>query len=149
MKDNDLVTNRKAFHDYEILDTLEAGLVLTGTEVKSLRNGGGNLQDAYVHITENEAWLAQASIAPYSFGNIYNHEEKRPRKLLLHKREIERLRSAVSEKGLTLIALALYLKKGRVKAKIALARGKKKHDKRSALIEREKEREVQRAIRRR
>lgn len=139
-KSEDLVVNRKALHDYEILETLEAGLSLTGTEIKSLRDHGGGLQEAYVKIIRQEAWLIGSHIAPYRFGNIYNHEEKRDRKLLLHRREIEKLRTATQEKGLTLIALALYLKKGWVKARIAVARGKKNVDKRASLKEREDKR---------
>ncbi len=144
----DLATNRKAFHDYEILDTLEAGVVLTGTEVKSLRNHGGNIQEGYVKILQGDAWLVGASIAPYSFGNLFNHEERRDRKLLLHKRELIRLKVSTAEKGLTIVPLGLYLKKGKVKLKIGIARGKKKHDKRSALLEREKKRDMDRAIKR-
>lgn len=144
----DLATNRKAFHDYEILETLEAGIVLTGTEVKSLRNHGGNLQDGYIKIFNEEPWLVGSSIAPYTFGNLFNHEERRDRKLLLHKREIAKILKASSEKGLTVIALALYLSKGKVKLKIGVARGKKKHDKRTAIMEREKKREVDRSMKR-
>lgn len=146
--DTDLATNRKAFHNYEITDTIEAGIVLTGTEVKSLRNHGGNLQEGYISIQSGEAWAVGISIAPYAFGNLYNHEEKRKRKLLLHKRELERLRVATGEKGMTVVPLALYLKKGKVKLKIGIAKGKKAHDKRSSLIEKEKKREVERAIKR-
>lgn len=122
----DLVSNRKAFHDYEILDTVEAGVVLTGTEIKSLRNHDASLQEAYVKILKNEVWLIGSYIAPYKFGNVYNHEERRDRKLLLHKREIARLKSETQEKGITLIPLALYLKNGRVKVKIGSAKGKKR-----------------------
>src|SRR5579863_3165188 len=107
----ELVSNRKARFDYEILDTLEAGIALVGTEIKSLRNNGGTLQDAYVDIRDNEAWLINSSIAAYSHGNIYNHPEKRDRKLLLHKRELEKLRRARAEKGLTIIPLAIILNK--------------------------------------
>lgn len=143
---NDLASNRRAFHDYEILETFEAGLVLTGTEIKSLRNGGGNLQEGYVKALGGALWLIGASIAPYSFGGVYNHEERRDRKLLMHKREIARLQEAVSQKGLTLVPLALYLNKGKVKLKLGLAKGKKRHDKRSSLIEKESQRDMQRAI---
>src|SRR5271154_3191896 len=107
----DLVSNRKAFHHYEILDTYEAGIALLGTEIKSLRNHGGSLQDAYVDVKGTALWLLNASIAPYNFGNIHNHEERRPRKLLMHKTEIEKLRKQTAEKGLTLIPLAIYLNK--------------------------------------
>ncbi len=142
----DLVTNRKAFHNYEILDTFEAGIVLVGTEIKSLRQGGGSLQDAYVVMHHGEAWLKNCSISPYKFGNIFNHEERRERKLLLHKREILQLKGAAEEKGLAIIPLALYLKKGFVKVKIAIARGKKAYDKRAAIKEREHKRAIDRAI---
>lgn len=145
---SDLATNRRAFYDYEILETFEAGIILTGTEVKSLRAGGGNLQDGYVKVLGEALWLIGVSIAPYTFGNIYNHEEKRDRKLLMHKREIVRLAEAVNQKGLTLLPLSLYLKGGKIKAKIALARGKKQHDKRGAIMEREKKREMDRAMKR-
>ena len=142
----DLVQNRRATHDYEILETFEAGISLEGTEVKSLRDHGGNLAESYVKVLGQEVWLIGASIAPYRYGNIYNHEERRDRKLLLHKREIEKLKDSVQLKGLTLIPLALYLKSGRIKIKIALAKGKKSHDKRHAIIEREKKREMDRAM---
>lgn len=145
MKTGELATNRKAYHNYEILETFEAGIVLTGTEVKSLRNHGGNLQEGYIKPLGGALYLVGASIAPYAFGSIYNHEERRDRKLLLHKREIEHLHQAVQQKGLALIPLELYLKKGKIKIKIGLARGKKKYDKRQALIEKEKKREIDRA----
>jgi len=143
---DDLVSNRRARHNYEILDTFEAGIVLQGTEIKSLRNHGGSLQDAYVDVRGHELWLLNASIAPYSFGNLYNHEEKRMRKLLMHKREIEKLRRATSEKGLAIIPLAIYLKKGKAKVKIAIAKGKKSYDKRAALKEKEHKRDIQRNL---
>jgi SsrA-binding protein len=142
---NELVSNRRALHDYEILETYEAGVVLVGTEIKSLRDHGGSLQDAYVDVRRAEIWLLNASIAPYRFGNIHNHEEKRPRKLLMHKNEIEKLRRQVAEKGLTLIPLSIFLtKKGIAKVKVALAKGKKAYDKRAALKEREVKRSIQR-----
>lgn len=144
--EGELVSNRRAFHDYEILDTFEAGLVLLGTEIKSLRDHGGNLQDAYITISHGEAWLKGCSIAPYRFGSVFNHEEKRERKLLLHKREIAKLQSSAQEKGLTLIPLSFYLKNGRVKVKVAIARGKKTYDKRAALKEREHKRSIDRAM---
>lgn len=144
---NELVSNRKARHDYEILETFEAGLVLVGTEIKSLRNHGGSLQDAYIDVRGNEPLLVNSSIAPYSFGNIHNHEEKRPRKLLLHKREVEKLRRTITEKGLVAIALSIYLnKKGIAKVKVAIAKGKKAYDKRASLKEREHKRSIQRAL---
>ena len=142
----ELVSNRKARHNYEIIETYEAGIALLGTEIKSLRHHGGGLQDAYVVIDKNEAWLKNASIAPYHYGNIHNHEERRDRKLLLHRREIDKLKRIVDQKGLTLIPLSLYLSKGRVKVKLAVARGKKLYDKRKATQEREKDREIARAL---
>lgn len=145
--DSELVKNRRAFHDYLIEDTFETGIVLMGSEVKSLRNHGGALQDAYVTVKNSELWLINASIAPYSFGSAaYNHEERRERKLLMHTYEIEKLRRKTQEKGLTLIPLAIYLKKGRIKVKIGLARGKKSYDKRAALKAKEDKRAVARAI---
>lgn len=144
----DLVTNRKAFFQYEVLDTFETGISLLGTEIKSLRAHGGSLQEAYVKIQDNELWLVGSSIAPYRFGNIHNHKDTRNRKLLMHHYEIERLRRDVKEKGMTLVPLAFYLKKGRVKVKIALARGKRSPDKRAAIKERDEKRTVQRATRR-
>lgn len=142
----DLAQNRRARHDYEILETFEAGLVLTGTEVKSLRNHGGNLAEGYVKLMKDEVWLVGASIAPYSHGTLFNHEERRDRKLLLHKREIAKIGKAVGEKGLAVVPLSLYLKQGKVKIKIAIGRGKKHHDKRASLIERERKREMDRAM---
>jgi SsrA-binding protein len=141
--ENDLVSNRKAFYNYEILDTYEAGIVLLGTEIKSLRNGGGSLADAYVDVRRGEPWLLQSSIAPYSTGGVFNHEEKRERKLLLHQREIEALRKATTEKGFVVIPLAIYLsKKGIAKVKIAIAKGKKAYDKRASLKKKEDERSI-------
>jgi SsrA-binding protein len=144
MSDNDLVSNRRAFHDYEVFDTWEAGIVLMGSEIKSLRNHGGSLQDAYVDVRGADPILRNASIAPYTFSSQFTHEEKRPRKLLLHKREIEKLRRAVLEKGLIVIPLAIYLnKKGLAKVKIALAKGKRAYDKRAALKEKAVKRELE------
>lgn len=143
----DLVSNRRAFHDYEILETFEAGIILLGTEIKSLRNHGGSLQDAYVDVRKGELWLINSSIAPYSFGNINNHPERRERKLLMHHREIENLRKQFQEKGLTLIPLAIYFnKKGIAKVKIAVARGKKTYDKRAAIKKREQTRAIEKLI---
>jgi SsrA-binding protein len=144
----DLVSNRRAFHDYEILETFEAGIILLGTEIKSLRNHGGSLQDSYVDIRKNELWLINSSIAPYSFGNINNHPERRERKLLMHHREIEYLDRLLQEKGLTLIPLSIYFnKKGIAKVKIASAKGKKTYDKRAAIKKREDTRAMERALR--
>ena len=141
----DLASNRRATYDYAILDTFEAGISLLGTEVKSLRIHGGNLQGAYVLVDlQNDVWLKYCSIAPYKFGVTFTHEEKRDRKLLLHKREIEKLKKASEEKGLTLIPLSMYLKNGRVKVKIGIAKGKKAYDKRAAIKERDVKRSMSR-----
>lgn len=145
--DSELVSNRRAAHDYAILETYEAGVVLVGTEIKSLRNHGGSLQDAYVLVTaEDDVILKNASIAPYRFGNLFNHLEKRDRKLLLHKREIAKLRAFSQEKGLTLIPLAIYLKNGFAKVKVGVAKGKRSYDKRAALKELEHKRDIDRAL---
>lgn len=145
-KTSDLVSNRRATFNYEILETFEAGIVLQGTEIKSLRDHGGSLQDSYVKIIQGEMWLVGSSIAPYRFGNVHNHEDRRERKLLMHKREIERLRIASQEKGLALIPLALYLNKSRVKVKIAIAKGKKTFDKRATIKERDDKRQIERSL---
>ncbi len=142
----DLVSNRKAFHDYEILETYEAGMLLLGTEIKSLRAHGGSLQEAYVKVIGQELWLLGATIAPYRFGNINNHEDRRDRKLLMHAHEIRKLKAATQQKGLTLVPLAIYLKEGRAKIKIAQARGKKQYDKRAAIKEREMKRSIKRVV---
>lgn len=148
MADKDIVVNRKALHNYEVLETFSAGIVLTGTEIKSLRDHGGNLGQAYVTISHGEAWLINASIAPYRFGNIYNHEECRKRKLLLHSYEIRKLESAVAQKGMTIVPLSMFLSRGYVKVRIGCCRGKKAHDKRQTLITRERQREVESAMKR-
>lgn len=145
-KGGDLVSNRKAFHNYEILDTLEAGIALVGSEVKSLKAGQGSLQDAYVLISGGEVILKNSSIAPYFQASIFNHPERRDRKLLLHKKEIEKLRRLTDEKGVAIIPLGIYLKKGIIKVKIATAKGKKAHDKRAAIKEREDKRLIQREL---
>ncbi len=145
-KSNELVSNRKALHDFEIIESFESGIMLQGTEIKSLRDHGGNLLDSYVKIIRGEMWLVNSSIAPYRFGSIHNHEERRERKLLMHKREIEKMREATSEKGLTIIPLSFYLKNGRVKVSLAIAKGKKRFDKRAALKERQDKRSMDRAI---
>lgn len=146
-KNSELISNKRAFHEYEILETFEAGIMLQGTEVKSLRDHGGNIQDAYVKTIKNELWLIGSSISPYRFGSVHNHEEKRDRKLLMHKREISRLKSSVQEKGFTLIPLSLYLKEGRVKVKLGLAKGKTKGDKRESIKERDEKRRMQKLLR--
>jgi len=141
----DLVRNRKALHDYTVLETWEAGIALLGTEVKALRNGRGQLQDAYVDASSGELWLKQAHISPYEFGTCANHEPLRPRKLLLKRAEIQKILSKVERKGYTLIPLALYLNpRGLIKVRIALAEGKAHGDKREALREREVKREMDR-----
>lgn len=142
----DLVSNRRATHDYEILETFEAGIALQGTEIKSLRSNGGSLQESYVKVIGQEIWLLGCHIAPYKFGNIHNHEERRDRKLLMHKREINKMREATQEKGLTLIPLSFYLKNGRVKVKVAIAKGKKTIDKRATIKERDDKRRMQKVM---
>jgi SsrA-binding protein len=141
--------NKRARHDYHVLETWEAGLVLTGTEVKSLRNGKANLSDAYGVVNEGEVYLINLHISPYDQGNYYNHEPTRTRKLLLHRKEIRRLIGAVEREGLTLVPLELYFKRGRAKVAIALAKGKKLHDKRADLRKKDDEREMARAVRNR
>jgi SsrA-binding protein len=142
----EICSNRRAFHDYEIIETFEVGICLRGTEIKSLRANGGSLQEAYVSTLQDELWLINSSIKPYSFGSYNNHEEKRKRKILAHRKEIKRIAVAIAEKGLTCIPLAIYLKNGYAKLKIALARGKKLHDKREQIKERDDQRHMQRAI---
>ena len=138
--------NRKAYHDYFILEKIEAGLVLTGTEVKSAREGRVQLREAYADVVNGEAWLMNAHFSPYSHGNIFNHEPTKKRKLLLHRKEIDKITGKALEKGLTLIPLRMYLKHGLLKCEIAICRGKKLHDKREATAEREQEREAQKAM---
>lgn len=143
----DVVVNRRARHDYEIEETIEAGLVLTGSEVKSLRAGKGQLKDSYARVKNGEVWLLQAHISEYAPAARFGHDPTRPRKLLLHKREIARLGGKVREKGLTLIPLRIYFKHGRAKVELGLARGKKLYDKRAATRERDAQREIERALR--
>ena len=144
-----ITSNKKARRDYEVLETVEAGLVLVGTEVKSLRDGKASLAEAYARVEGDEVFLVGAHIPEYSHGNRSNHEPTRPRKLLLHRREIERLRGKVQEKGLTLVPLRLYWKAGRAKIEIALCRGKKQYDHRDDVAKREAQREMERAMARR
>lgn len=144
-----IAQNRKARHDYTIEETMEAGLALKGTEVKSAREGKVSLADAFAAVTDDEAWLMQAHIAPYSHGNKMNHEPLRPRKLLLHKKEIERLKVATAQQGRTIVPLRLYFKHGIVKAEIAIARGKKTYDRRHDVAERDAERRMRRELGRR
>jgi SsrA-binding protein len=140
--DRTISTNRRARHEYEILETIEAGLVLRGTEVKSLRAAGVTFKDSYATIRNGEAWLLGCHINPYSHGTDANHDPERDRKLLLHRREIARLSSRIAERGLTLVPLRLYFKGGRAKIELGLGRGKKLHDKRSTLRERDVKREM-------
>jgi SsrA-binding protein len=140
--------NRKASHDYAILDTVEAGLVLAGTEVKSLRTGKASLQESWATIENGEAWVMQLHIPPYEQGNRWNLDPVRKRKLLLHRSEIEKLRKALEQKGHTLVPLKLYFTKGRAKLLLGVGRGKKSHDKREAIAERDAKREMDRARRR-
>src|SRR5690606_1768092 len=141
--------NRRARHDYEILDTLETGIVLVGPEVKSLRQGKASLAEAYAVVRGGEPWLVNAPVSPYEQAGRENPDPRRDRKLLAHRSEIARLAGQVAERGLTLVPLALYFKNGRAKVELALARGKRRHDKRDAIREREQEREIERALRRR
>jgi SsrA-binding protein len=138
--------NRKAFHDYSIEETVEAGIVLTGTEVKSLRDGKANLKDSYVLIKDSEALLLNCHISPYTHGNITNHDPLRTRKLLLHKKEISRLQGKAFQKGYSLIPLKIYFKGPRAKVEIGLARGKKTYEKRETIKKREADREIERAM---
>lgn len=144
-----ITQNRKARHDYLIEDTFEAGLALVGTEVKSCRDGKANLTDAYAAVQDDEIWLMQCHINPYSHGNRANHDPLRPRKLLLHRGEIERMKAAVTQDGRTLVPLRLYFKHGLAKAEIAIARGKKTYDKRQSIAKRDAERSMQREMGRR
>jgi SsrA-binding protein len=146
-KIKDVATNRKAYHDYFIDETVEAGLVLSGTEIKSVRDGRVNLRDSYARIENGEAWLWNAHISAYDHaGKYFNHVPTRSRKLLLHKSEIRRLQQKTQAKGLTLVPLRVYLKRGKAKVEVAIARGKKLYDKRDSLATREAGREMERAI---
>ena len=143
-----VATNRKAYHNYLIQDSVEAGIVLTGTEIKSIRAGRVSLGDAYVRPDAGELWLLNAHIARYEAGSYLSHEPTRPRKLLLHRKQIDNLTSKVLEKGLTLVPLKLYIKDSIAKVEVALAKGKKLYDKRESIIRRETEREMGRVIKR-
>ena len=140
-------TNRKARHDYEILDTYEAGLVLTGSEIKSIRAGHVNLREAFVQVRGDELWLLNAHIATYDQAGQFGHDPLRPRKLLLHRKEINRIAARVQEKGLTIVPTVLYLTRGLAKVEIALARGKKQYDKRESLRRRDSQRQIERSLR--
>ena len=140
--EKNLVTNRAALHEYHILDRYEAGIALQGTEVKSVRAGQVQLKDSYVAVRDGEAWLFNAHISPYAYGNRENHDPTRARKLLLHRREIDRLAEEASTKGMTLVVTRVYLKNGRVKLEIGVARGKKLYDKRETEMRRTIDRET-------
>jgi SsrA-binding protein len=143
-----IADNRKARHNYHVLDSLECGIALVGSEVKSLRSGGLSLDEAYARVEGDELWLLGANIAEYSFSHDLNHVPKRKRKLLLHRREFRRFAGQATEKGLTLVPLKLYFKAGRAKVLLGLCKGKQKHDKRESLKQRESQRDIDRALRR-
>jgi len=147
MSEKTVAVNRKAFHDYEVLQRVEAGLVLTGTEIKSIRDGRANLREAYARPESGELWLFNAHIAPYPAAHRFNHEPTRRRKLLVHKGEMRELGRAVEERGLSLVPLRLYLKRGLAKVELGLVRGRRQYDKRQAIARREAERQMARAIR--
>jgi SsrA-binding protein len=142
MEKSTICTNRKAYHDYFIDETYEAGISLLGTEVKSIRDGKANLKDSYVIIKGNEAFLLNCHISPYSHGNIQNHDPLRTRKLLLHRKEITKLQGKLTRKGCTIIPLRMYFKKNKIKVEIGIARGKRKYEKREAIKEKEARREI-------
>jgi SsrA-binding protein len=144
-----LAQNRKAYHDFFIEETIEAGIVLTGTEIKSVRQGSANLRDAYARVENGEVWLHNMHISPYEQGNRFNHEPLRTRKLLLHRSEIKKMIGASKEQGLTLIPTRLYLRNGFCKVELGLAKGKKQHDKREATKKRDANREIEKALRER
>jgi len=141
-----VAVNRKARHDYHILDAYEVGLVLKGTEVKSIREGKVSLRESFAHFENNELYIINMHISPYAFGNIFNVDPIRKRKLLMHKREINRLRKQIEEKGLTLVPLRIYFKKGHAKIELAVAKGKRLYDKRQVLAEKDAMREVEREL---
>jgi SsrA-binding protein len=149
MSEKVVSTNRAAYHEYHLLETYEAGLQLTGTEVKSAREGRVNLKEGYVRVEGGEAWLLGVHISPYSHGNRQNHEPTRDRRLLLHKREIEKLHARVQEKGLTLVPTKFYFKNGFIKCELAVARGKKLYDKRETEARKTEEREARAAMKQR
>jgi SsrA-binding protein len=144
-----IARNRRARHEYHIEDVFEAGLVLTGTEVKSLRAGRASLADGFAQVSDHEIWLHNVHIPQYTQGTWTNHEPRRTRKLLMHRREIDKLAAETAERGLTLVPLSLYFKDGKAKVELALARGKRTYDKRHDLARRDADREVERALRRR
>ena len=141
--------NKRAFHDYAISDTLECGVVLQGTEVKSLRDGAANLEDAYARLEAGELWLIGSDIPEYAMGNLFNHKPKRPRKLLVHRREIAKFAGKASQQGFTLVPLRMYFKHGKAKVELAVARGKKLHDKRESQRNAEVKKELRREMKNR
>jgi SsrA-binding protein len=145
----DVAVNRKAFHDYEILDKVEAGIALTGSEIKSIRDGKMSLQEAYARPEHGEMWLIGAHIAPYDPASYLGHEPRRTRRLLLHKAQVREFERQVDQKGLTVVPLRVYLKNGLAKVELGLARGRKEYDKREAIAKREAQRDIERALRRR
>jgi len=147
--EKNIATNRKAHFNYEIVEKIEAGLVLLGTEVKALRDAKANLSDSYVHFCNNEAYLIHCHISPYPNAGPFNHEPLRPRKLLLNRSEMDKLEAKIQEKGLTLIPIKMYFKKGRAKVELGLGRGKKLYDKRETTKRREQDREMSKAMKRR
>ena len=147
-RERDVAVNRRAYHDYFVDEKLEAGIMLTGSEVKSVRNGRTNLRDGFVRIDGNAAWLENVHISPYEQANLINHEPTRPRKLLMHRKEIASLIGKVRQKGYTLIPLRVYFKRNHAKVEVGLARGKREYDKREAIAERDAKREIERAMRR-
>ena len=142
----DICRNRRASHEYEVLDRLECGVVLTGTEVKSLREGSTSIEDAYAKIEGDEVWLIGSDIPEYAMGNRMNHKPKRPRKLLMHRREIARFAGKASQRGYTLVPLRMYFKNGRAKVELGVCRGKKLHDKRESVKKKDADREIRRAL---
>ncbi len=146
-QDSTVAGNRRAYHDYFIDETMEAGLVLTGTEVKSVRAGRVNLREAYARVDRGEAWLWNAHISPYDHGNRFNHDPQRTRKLLMHRSEISRLNTTIKKKGYTLVPLRIYFRHNVAKVELGLARGKKLYDKRDSIAERDAKRDIERAIR--
>lgn len=142
-----IAANRKAFHDYEILEKIEAGLVLLGTEIKSIRAGGANIREAHARPLDGEMWLYGAHIAPYAAGSWQNHEPTRPRRVLMHKKQIRAWVRSMAEKGLTVVPLNLYLKNGMAKVELGLVRGRKQYDKRQAIAKRDADRDIQRVLR--
>jgi SsrA-binding protein len=147
MSDSTIAQNRRARHDYDILERFEAGIVLSGTEIKSVREHNVQLVGAYARVRDGEMWIQDMHIAPYSHAGYAHHEPRRDRKLLLHRREIRRVRELLEEKGLTLIPLSLYLKRGKVKVELGVARGRKQYDRREVIKERDQAREMARAVR--